>query len=360
MDIKDQFPTLENTIYVNTPTSCLLAKDVLNWRRQHDEEFFQRGYAFRDQFEKFLIDVKQTVADFFHAAPHRTYLLPNFSFGFNTILDRLPADERFLLLQEDYPSVNYAVESRGFSCDYVQISATLEEDILAKIASFKPTVFAFSLVQYISGVKLDLHFIKKLKQLYPDMLLLADGTQYCGTAAFDFGSSGLDALGASAYKWMMAGYGAGFLLLSEGLRGRLFAAINTTSSPKEPFLKDKDLLSLFFEPGHQDTLTFGSLQQGILLLNKVGIHKIEAHIRSLSTKAKLAFAEKGLLADKVIKRAEHSSIFNLSIDPSVYQRLQNAGVVCVPRGNGIRIGFHFFNTEDDLSQILDLLDEGAK
>lgn len=356
MYMRDQFPTLDNSIYVNTPTSCLLANDLLEWRRKHDDAFFQQGYAFRDHFENFLAGVKQTLADFFHADKNYTYLLPNFSFGFNTILDRLSPNERFLLLQEDYPSVNFAVESRGFPVDYVHISETLEEDILDRIASFKPSVFAFSLVQYISGIKLDIPFIKKLKQLYPNMLLLADGTQYCGTASFDFESSGLDALGVSAYKWMMAGYGSGFLFLSEQLKEKLHATIKVSSAPKEPFLKNKDLLSIYFEPGHQDTLTFGTLQQAVLLLDKIGINKIETAIRSLSNKAKLAFAEKGLLADKVIKRAEHSSIFNLSIDPSVYQRLQAAGVVCVPRGSGIRVGFHFFNTEDDLNQILHLLD----
>jgi len=360
MHIQEQFPSLHNSIYVNTPTSCLLAKDVLDWRREHDTAFFEQGFAFRESFEPFLKSVKQSLADFFHADVDNTYLIPNFSFGFNTFLEGLSSSERFLLLQEDYPSVNYAIESRGFPRDYVAVTEHLEENILAKIKQFQPTVFAFSLVQYISGIKIDFAFIKRLKQLHPEILLIADGTQYCGTASFNFQSSGLDLLAASGYKWMMAGYGNGFLFIKESIKKKLYPSAHAFSKPTEPFLKEKELLSLYFEPGHQDTLTFGTLQQALLLLERTGINTIETNIRILSAKAKTAFATRGLLADKVVKRDQHSSIFNLSIDEHTYNHLQEAGIICVRRGTGVRVGFHFFNTDDDLNQILEVLDRSKK
>ncbi|QNL50935.1 aminotransferase class V-fold PLP-dependent enzyme [Olivibacter sp. SDN3] len=356
MQLHEQYPPLNNSTYLNTPTSGLLSKDILTWRRQHDEDFFRRGYFFRDNFDGFLYGVKETLANFFQADASNTFLIPNFSFGFNTLLEGLSKEERFLLLQEDYPSVNYPVESRGFTCTHVAVSEHLEQDILAQIETFKPTVFAFSLVQYISGIAIDLTFIKQLKETYPELLLIADGTQFCGTRKFDFSASGLDVLAGSGYKWMMAGYGSGFIFLKAALLERLYTQAQKHPKPMAPFLKDKGLLTLLFEPGHQDTLIYGTLQQAVLAFERIGMRDIEQHISSLAEQAKIAFTERGLLTNAVIKRETHSSIFNLSIDETTYQRLQQANIVCVRRGRGVRIGFHFFNTTEDLAKALAAID----
>lgn len=355
-EIQNQFPILRNSIYVNTPGSGILSKDILEWRRQHDEDYFNTGSAFRINQESFLQSVKQSLADFFNANVRRTFLVPNFSFGMNTFLEGLSLSERFLLLQEDYPSVNYAIESRGFAIEYLQIDEQLEENIIAKIDRFRPTVFAFSLVQYISGIKLDLDFIKELKQRYPAILFIADGTQFCGTASFDFEASGLDFLGSSGYKWMLSGYGNGFVFLKEEAVNRLYVDTSKYSMPTEPFLKGRGALSLYFEPGHLDTLAFGTLQQSIFSFQKLSMRHIETTIKNLSAKARAEFSERGLLTSIVQERKNHSSIFNLTVDGKVYEKLKAANIICLPRGQGIRVGFHYYNIEEDLKRILEVID----
>lgn len=355
-DIYNQFPLLAHTTYVNTPGSGILSKSILAWRRQHDEDYFHHGSAFRINQENFLQTVRENLAALFQADAMYTFLVPNFSFGMNTFLDGLASSERFLLLEEDYPSVNYAVKSKGFKVETVEIDENLEDRILTKIREFKPTAFAFSLVQYISGIKLDFDFIKKLKAEYPHLLLIADGTQYCGTENFDFKNSGLDFLGSSGYKWMLSGYGNGFVFLRDGIADRLFRHAYAQALPTEPFLKERTQLSLYFEPGHQDTLSFGTLQQSIAYFNQIGIQAIGNSIQTLSAKAFRAFSDRALLADKIIRRPVHSSIFSLSINDTIHKRLQEEGVVCIRRGAGVRVGFHFFNNEVDLNKILDILD----
>lgn len=357
LDTHEQFPLLNRCTYVNTPGTGILSKDVLDWRRKHDEAYFRNGSSFRINQEDFLKGVRENLASLFQADADYTFLVPNFSFGMNTFLDGLASSERFLLLEGDYPSVNYAVKSRGFKVETVEVDENLEDRILIKISEFKPTVFAFSLVQYISGIKLNFEFIKKLKAEYPELLLIADGTQYCGTERFDFKNSGLDFLGASGYKWMLSGYGNGFVFLRGRIADRLYRLASGQELPTEPFLRGRTHLSLYFEPGHQDTLTFGTLAQSVAYFNQIGMQTIENRIRTLSVQAFAAFSDRGLLANSVIKRPIHSSIFSLSIDDAVHKRLQEANVVCIRRGSGVRVGFHFFNTVDDLNKILDILDQ---
>ncbi|QJD95547.1 aminotransferase class V-fold PLP-dependent enzyme [Mucilaginibacter robiniae] len=357
MTFTEQFPVLNNYTYVNTASSGILSQSLLNWRRQHDMDFMEQGSNFRLPQADFLQQVKNSVARLFHSNVENTFLVPNFSYGFNILLDGLPGKQRVLLVQEDYPSINYPVKSRGYAYEHVVADELLEQNLLARIEQFKPTLLAFSLVQYISGIKIDPAFIKTLKHTYPELLLVADGTQYCGTEPFNFVESGLDALMASGYKWMLSGYGNGFALLNENLASQLYAGNQQKTFPSEPFLQGRSPLSFYFEPGHQDTLTFGSLKQAIADLEQTGLANIASHIQQLSQQALNAFADRGLLAEAILKRKQHSSIFNLNLTEQVFNQLQQAGVLTSLRGPGIRVSFHFYNTEQDLERLLEVIDQ---
>jgi selenocysteine lyase/cysteine desulfurase len=355
MTFTDQFPLLEKYTYLDTASSGILSRKLVNWRAAHDQAFYEQGSLFRLTQAAFLQDVKVNVARFLNAKVENTFLIPNFSFGFNTLLEGLPGDHQFLLLQGDYPSVNYAIEARGHTCQYLAIGDDLEERIVEHIRINKPTIFAFSLVQYINGVKIGFDFIKELKSIFPDLLIIADGTQFCGTVAVNFEASGLDVLLGSGYKWMLAGYGNGFMTLKEHIAAMLFSEARDRPTPKEQFMQSKSLLSVFFEPGHMDTLNFGSLKQSILYFEELGMDFIAERTQSLSEKARVAFAERGLISQFVANRKEHSTIFNLALSTEQYQELIAADIICYPRGSGIRLAFHFFNTEDDLNKLLDVL-----
>lgn len=356
MSFIEQFPLLSNFTYLNTASSGILSASIVEWRKSHDDDFFQQGSNFRLLQREFLQDVREHVARFFNSKAENTFLVQNLSIGFNTFLDGLSADHRFLLVASDYPSVNYPVESRGFSCAYALADENLEQNILARIEAFKPTVLALSLVQYTNGIKIDLNFLKRLKENYPELLIIGDGTQFCGTTAFNFETSGLDVLMSSGYKWMLSGYGNGFVLLKDHVAPHLYQDRTHHPLPTEPFLKDRTLLSLCFEPGHLDTLNFGTLKQAILYFESLGTDFISNRLESLGEMAKKAFSSRGLLANSVVARAEHSTIFNIPTSNELNQRLQEANILVSPRGDGLRISFHFYNTVEDLEKLLSILD----
>jgi selenocysteine lyase/cysteine desulfurase len=107
-----------------------------------------------------------------------------------------------------------------------------------------------------------------------------------------------------------------------------------------------------FEPGHLDTLNFGSLKTAIDLINQIGMEEIEDRIAELSAVAKKKLSEKDLLEPAVVNRKLHSSIFNIKGDEKLFNKLRSNKVICSMRGEGIRVSFHYFNTEADLDQLL--------
>lgn len=356
MNFKEQFPVLDTCTYLNTASSGLISKRQAEWRVGHDLEFLTKGSGFRIKQAEFLQEVKVNVSRFFGAKLNNTFLVPNFSFGFNTFLEGLPPGQRFLLLQEDYPSVNYAIEIRGHSCDYLTMDDSLEDRIIQKIRETRPTVFAFSIVQYISGIKLSLDFLTELKQLFPDLLIVADGTQFCGTEVFNFETSGLDVLISSGYKWMLSGYGNGFVFLKDDVATLLFKDAKSRPAPKEAMLSEKGTLAIHFEPGHLDTLAFGTLNQSILFFQNIDFGTHSRQTKILSSEAKKAFTDRSLLSPIISNRKDHSAIFNLAIANEKYEELTETKIIALPRGPGVRVAFHIYNTEQDLHHLLSILD----
>lgn len=357
MSLRNIFPVLKNTTYLNTASSGILYDSLYSWRKEHDLTYLQAGSGFRAKQAEFLEGVKDSLAEFFKAERAFTFLVANFSSGYNTLLDGLTRDHRFLLLSNEYPSVYYQVQSRGFAYDMVSLGDHLEERIVEHIRQFKPTAFAFSLVQYSNGIKLDHSFLRELKDMFPELILVADGTQYCGSESFDFSQSPIDVIIASGYKWMLGGYGNGFVLIKEAVASRLYADERNRPLPEEAFLKHKSRLALRFEPGHQDTLSFGSLQHSLSFLTQTGYSFIEAQITTLAQQAKTAFADRGLLDDYIVKRRVHSSILKLNIDDALVSKIAGENITGTTRGSGLRVSFHFYNETADLDRLLEVIDK---
>lgn len=351
--MKKLFPILSHQTYVDTASSCILTSDLHAWRQQHEADFLANGSQFRTEQGPFIESVRAVVKAFFNAK--HAFLVPNFSLAFNAFLETCSTGERFLLMEGEYPSISHPIEARGFETTILEVDENVEQRIYQAVKKYRPSVFAFSIVQYINGFALSLDFIKQLKKDFPELLLVADGTQYCGAGTLDFDDSGLDVLAGSGYKWLLAGYGNGYILMNDSVYNGICKSLENVKISAEFKARDKDAISAHFEPGHLDTLNFGSLKQSLLFLDSLGMNFIETQIANLSMQAKDAFVELDLLDDLLVKRNEVSSIFNVKGDRILFEALQKEKIICIPRGDGIRISFHFFNTKDDLDKILQVI-----
>lgn len=351
--MREDFPVFKKYTYLNTASCGLLSNSLVQWRKRQDAQLLEDGSVFRDKHKEHINSIRKTVASFFGAGIHETALIPNFSFGLNTFIEGIENKQKVLLLTNEYPSVSWAFLNKGFDVCYAPITSDLEGAIEQAVEKYRPTIFAFSLVQYLNGIKIDIDFLKRLKAYHPDLLLVADGTQYLGTEVFNFTESPLDALGCSAYKWLISGYGNGFFLVKENLHHKLKpTTIGFNSAETFDTRREEVSFIKHFEPGHQDTLNYGSLEQSLLQFNEVGIETISRKLKELINYSKDTFAEKGLLEDSVVHRNNHSSIFNIKGDAVIFQKLKENNIICSMRGSGIRVSMHYYNTKEDIDKLL--------
>ncbi|MEZ2415286.1 aminotransferase class V-fold PLP-dependent enzyme [Muriicola sp. E247] len=354
--IRKSFPLVKQSLYANTAAIGLMSEELQEWRQEHDLDFLIGGSEMKMDSFHMISGVRDTLGEFLGCDRNRISLSPNFSLALNTVLEGLPKENNVLLLQSDYPSVNWPFESRDFNLTYAKIDDKVESHIEEQLKNGKIDVFAFSLVQWENGLMISSEFIRYIREQYPDLLMIADGTQYCGAFDFNFDDSGLDILGGSGYKWLLAGTGNGYMLFSERASERLslksvgFNSVNGNIEAKNDIRLAKRL-----EPGHLDSTCFGSLDFSIKKLMEWDIKVIEKHNKALIEKARESLLGLNLLEEAVAKRKTHGAILNIRGGDKLFSYLSDNNVCCSQRGGGIRLSFHLYNSESDLNTIVDIL-----
>ncbi|MAT89936.1 MAG: aminotransferase [Flavobacteriaceae bacterium] len=353
--IRNEFQALAEQTYLNTPASGLLSRSLAAWRQQHEAQFLSDGSNYAEAI-KLLESVRNTLGRFFGTSSDTIALVPNFSLGFNVLLESLSKGQKILLLENDYPSVNWPVEHRDFDVCYAKVDTNLEKNIETAVAEHRPDLFVFSQVQWLNGLQISEKFLQQLKAYHPEMLLIADGTQYLGTEPFSFQKSAVDVMGCSAYKWLLSGYGNGFFMIKEEARSKIFpATIGFNSSEGFDSPPSATRFMKHWEPGHLDPLNFGSLGNSLTLMEQWNNAEMNIKAKKLAFQARAAFIEKGLLSEAYATRSQHAPFFNIEGDQKVFDKLKAEKIVVSQRGGGIRVGFHFYNTEEDLNRLLDVL-----
>ncbi|TRZ44413.1 aminotransferase class V-fold PLP-dependent enzyme [Robertkochia solimangrovi] len=361
-DVASDFPVLSQYTYANTAATGLLSETLMEWRQGHDLDYLIKGSLFREYNGRFLEDVREEVAKFVDAESSQTVLLPNFSFGLKTLVNGLSRNRKVLLVKDDYPSLNWPFETAGFtSVAHVDISSDPEAAVLEYFRKDTPDIFAFSMVQYLNGLCFDPAFIRELKAAYPDTLLIADGTQYLGTAVFSFENSGLDVIGTSGYKWLLAGFGNGFMCVSDVVARQCYDHAILFEPQKEEFLSGKNHLQIHLEPGHLDTLNLGSLGQSVQWLSSLGMANVEARLKEYSAFGRKEFVKLGV-ADPVIENREfHAPVFSLKLGKKTIDALKSRDVIFSVRGGKVRLSFHIYNSIKEMEKIAKIIkhSEGA-
>ena len=336
-----KFPALENKIYLDTARSGLMYNELLSWRKEHENDFLNRGSQFRLNHEILLEKTRTEINKFLGSNNLTTFLVQNFSVGLSLLLKTIKTDKTVLMVKDDYSSIINQVLCSGLKHTLVDNNFDVEAQILNGINKYNPDLFIFSIVQHIDGTFIDLDFIKQVKKDFPQILIIADGTQFCGTQFFDFQSSEIDVLISSGYKWMLGGYGNGFISFNDKYQ-------------KSHFKINEQYFMDLFEPGHHDTLNFGSLLFSLKKISNYGIDKIEKKINLLSFYTLEKLKTKKVLASKIIKRSSHSNIFNIRGDEKLFQHLLENNIICSKRGDGIRLSINFYNTKDEIDYFLSI------
>lgn len=336
-----EFPVLEHSTYLNTAYVGLMPQGLLDFRAQQESKYWQMGDAYKIEAYEKLPLYHQNLANYLHADPDHCYVVPNFSEGIRHLFNHLPKQFKVLSFLGDYHSLAAALNEYEFSHKKVPLGLQAETQLLEALRLEHFDVLVLSIVQYISGLKIDFNLLNQIKAEFPELLIIGDATQFLGTSEFNFEQSAFDGIVGSGYKWLLAGFGNGFCALKKDFFKR------TQTQP--------DTLKERIYAGHFDILAAASLDYAIRQLSPDVASKRYRAIDQLSRIFHQSLLENGWLLDPELGQRSPSSIFLLKGNQSTYDQLQNNNIRCSLRGEGVRISVHFYNSENDLDRLVEVL-----
>lgn len=303
--MRNHFPILDHCLYFNTAYTAPLSSDLSKWRLADDLAYEEKGDFYKNEIEKdYFQTATKALARFADAEVDSTFITGNFSSAFQNFLIHLPRDFRFLVLEDEYPSLTGIVADLGFESHTLPLSVNIEEAVWSELHKASYEVLTLSAIQYTSGLFFDMRWLAKIKKAFPNLIILVDGTQFLGAELFSLRESPVDAIFGSSYKWLLAGYGTGYAAIKTSLLSQLGLNI--------------DKLAAVYDRGQLSIKAVGSLG---FSLNQIMASDFPALIRQKQALANRMFEElkkRALLTDIVAQRERHSSIYNLQITSPLF------------------------------------------
>jgi selenocysteine lyase/cysteine desulfurase len=253
----------------------------------------------------------------------------------------IPDGARVATLRGEFTSTSFpfaAQSARGITV------TELNSDELVTTAPAYDVVTA-SLVQSATGAVLDVDTLRATVA-GTDTLTVIDVTQAVGWKNIEL--SWADVTVAAVYKWLLAPRGTAWMSLSHRVSDSMIPHAANWYAGVKPWSSIYGLPLRLAEDARRFDVSptwFSALGSGLTLPWMASLDRaaVEAHALGLASRLR---TELGL-------PHEHSAI--VSIPTAAAGRLEGAGIRASIRAGAIRVGFHLYNTEDDLDRLLDVL-----
>jgi selenocysteine lyase/cysteine desulfurase len=191
--------------------------------------------------------------------------------------------------------------------------------------------------------------------------VFADIIQAVGAVPVDVRTLGIDFAAAGTYKWLMGERGLGFLYVRRDLQDtvlpttryghRQITNFNRAAMTWEPLPG-----AAKYEAGNIPVMLAACVSEGINYVQALGLDKIRAHARQLTTRLQRELPSLGLTPLTPAGTETPILAFGLKDAAATAKMLQAANVTgtIVSNENRLRLSVSVFNTHDDIDRVVDV------
>ena len=325
------------------------------------------------EFMKTMTETRQLSANLIGAEASEVALLGPTSLGLSLFAKGIswePEDE-VICYMDDYPANVYPwmeLERIGVKVKYLKPDelGVITPELIESNLSGKTRLVALASCNYLSGYRIDIDSIGKMLG-QKNILFALDGIQTCG--AFPTSVEHVDFMSADAHKWLLGPMAMGIVYVKQKnfdlLRPALLGAWNVRS----PDYITQEEISFHnsarrYEPGVLNASGIVGLKAVLEMIQKFGIDSISERlleIKSILVKGLESLGYK-IHGPKNGKNASSITTFSHQSEKSsqIFANLNNAGIIASCRKNRqgeelLRFSPHFYNTEREINQSLDIL-----
>lgn len=376
-DVRALFPSLSELVWLNAAASSPLCTPVAQAMRANIDECEHKGDL---GFPKWLLQkeaVRARLATFVGAKPHEVAFTPSTSFGFHVIAQCLKARgiTEVLTLEHEFPSTTVPLLFDGLTVRGVRRRPDGSYPLADIEAALRPSTgaVAMSLVQFNSGFRVDIEGVAKLCR-QKGLPLALNGAQALGHVPIDVHALGASFLSMTSHKWLGAGYGTGMLVVTDPwldvlpIAGwlsvkpeSLWQAFPETTRVDDAagFIANGTKLrreASAIEGGGGMWLNCHALDAALDVHERVGVKTTLAHVHRLQATLREGLRKRGFAPNAPDAPEQSSGICVVPVqgpaEDVVRALIKARHIVTTPRGGGLRISTHVFNTEEDVDALL--------
>ncbi|RMH64739.1 MAG: aminotransferase class V-fold PLP-dependent enzyme [Calditrichaeota bacterium] len=363
------FPFLVNKLYFNHAAVSPLSTDVrdrmdwfVNERCFGEIEFYEDVLNMREQ-------TRASIARLIHAEAQNIAFTGNTSEGFNWLVNGLEWREgdEIILTDMEFPANVYPflnLESRGVKVLFIKNrNGMIDPEDIRRAITPRTRLVSVSFVEFLNGFRNDLAAISALCREH-DVLFSVDAIQGMGVIPLDVSAWPVDFLSCGGHKWLMGPMGAGFMYIAPGLLKQLKPVFAGWLSVKNAwdffdYKLDWEDDARRFEYGTQNFLGIAGLGAAIDLLLRAGVPSIEQHVLILGQQIVDGMTDLGFTFLGSADPAHWSGIYSFRHEQAekVYTFLRERRIFTSLREGAIRIAPHFYNSREDIVELLDTCDK---
>ncbi len=367
-----EFPWTADTIYLNNasvgplPERTRLVLEAFNRKRAAPFQLPDRElFATMDES-------RRLVAELIGASSQEIGLTINTGFGLSLAARALPLKQGDIVLTSDreFPANVYPwmlLKDRGIELELAPTTPEGwpdEAHLLKRLRDPRVRVLAISLVQFSNGYTVDLGRLSAATRA-SGAYLVVDAIQGVGQVPLDLRKTPVDVLSCGAQKWLLSPWGSGFVYVRRDLIRELRPSItgwmafegtddfSRLTQYNDTLRGDARRFEMITLP-YQD---FAGMNASLRLLLDTGIPSIADHLRSLQAPVLEWAARHGVRMASPIG-SNGSGILCVAPDDVgvAFRALKAARVVCGMREGAIRLSPHFYNTVEEMEQVVDVLE----
>ena len=267
----------------------------------------------------------------------------------------------------DFPTTGYVWQAQRRSGVEVTIvpsddGLTTPMDRLLDAIDETTALVALSHVSYRSSHRLDPRPIVE-RACRVGALVLLDTYQSAGVLEMDADGWGVDFMIGGTIKWLCGGPGCGYLYVRPDRIPTLEPRLTGWFAHAEPFSFEHapmryDASVRRFAQGTANIPGLYSCREGLRIVLEVGLDAIAAESRRRTDRIVEAAQERGWRLNNPLPAADRGGVVMIDVERpgEIAVRLRERGVLVDWRpGVGLRLGPHFFNTDDEVGETADIL-----
>ncbi len=370
LDYRSEFPILEHTTYLVSHSLGPMPRRAADRLAEYSRMWAERGIrSWAEGWWETPWRVGDQVGRIVGGPPGSTVMHQNVSIAEAVVLSAFrpvdPARNRVVYERGSFPSVRYLYQAQSD----LEVVVCEDETEIVEAIDERTLLVPISHVLYKAGEIQDVEpIVRRANEAGAHVVL--DCYQSAGIVPLDVTALGVSFAVGGSVKWLLGGPGNGWLYVRPDLAETLEPTATGWQAHVRPFAFEEEMEyaagAARFLTGSPNVPAHYAATAGYDLVEEIGIERIrEASLAKTQLLLDLADAA-GFDARSPRDPARRGGTVTLAVPEfaAVHAELEARGILCDFRPDaGIRIGPHFFTSDDEIrfavEQVVEIVETGA-